>query len=245
MSARYRQGTKTVLVAGWLALVPVAAARPPAPEPPSEPSSGAPGGGSRVIDRVVAVIGTQVLTLSELEFETRVSLVQRGAVRAAEAPLDEKTLRGALELAINYRLLVAGADRLQAFQAERSEVEARLRSFRDRFEDETALLAFLARHDADLEQLTVVLERNVRAERILDSRIRLRAQVSDADVRRYWDEHKGTLGGPFEAVRDTIREKLFRERYTRLAGEEFQQVRESARIRRVAPFARLQEGEQP
>ncbi|HEX5753562.1 MAG TPA: hypothetical protein VFZ09_45630 [Archangium sp.] len=245
MSARYRQGTKTVLVVGWLALVPVAAARPPAPEPPAEPSSGASGGGSRVIDRVVAVIGTQVLTLSELEFEARVSLVQRGGMRAADASLDEKTLRGALELAINYRLLVAGADRLQAFQAERSEVDARLRAFRDRFEDETALLAFLARHDADLEQLTAVLERSVRAERILDSRIRLRAQVSDAEVRRYWDENKGTLGGPFEAVRDTIREKLFRDRYNKLAGEEFKQVRESASIRRVAPFARIQEGEQP
>ncbi|AKJ03095.1 Hypothetical protein AA314_04721 [Archangium gephyra] len=234
-----------MLVMGWLALVPMAAARPPAAEPPAEPSSGASGGGSRVIDRVVAVIGTQVLTLSELEFEARVTLVQRGGVRAAEAPLDEQTLQVALELAINHRLLVAGADRLQAFQAERSEVEARLRTFRDRFEDETSLLAFLARHDADLEQLTVVLERSVRAERILDSRIRLRAQVSDAEVRRYWEGHKGTLGGPFEAVRDTLREKLFRDRYNKLAGEEFKQVRESARIRRVAPFARIQEGEQP
>jgi hypothetical protein len=233
------------LVVGWLALVPVAAARPPAPDSSSEASSGARASEERVIDRVVAVIGTQVLTLSELEFEARVTLVQRGGVRAADASLDEKTLRGALELAINYRLLVAGADRLQAFQAERSEVEARLRTFRERFEDETALLAFLARHDADLEQLTAVLERSVRAERILDSRIRLRAQVSEAEVRRYWEEHKESLGGPFEAVRDTLKEKLFRERYNELAVDEFKLVRESARIRRVAPFARSREGEQP
>ncbi len=245
MAARYRQGTKMGLVVGWLALVPVAAARPPAPDSSSEASSGARASEERVIDRVVAVIGTQVLTLSELEFEARVTLVQRGGVRAADASLDEKTLRGALELAINYRLLVAGADRLQAFQAERSEVEARLRTFRERFEDETALLAFLARHDADLEQLTAVLERSVRAERILDSRIRLRAQVSEAEVRRYWEEHKESLGGPFEAVRDTLKEKLFRERYNELAVDEFKLVRESARIRRVAPFARSREGEQP
>jgi len=243
MAARYAQGTKTGLLVGWLVLAPVAAARPPAPGPSSEPPSGAPAAEGRVIDRVVAVIGTQVLTLSELEFEARVTLVQRGGVRASEVLLDEQTLRGALELGINQRLLVAGADRLQAFQAERSEVEARLRTFRDRFEDETALLAFLARHDADLEQLTAVLERSVRAERILDSRIRLRAQVSEAEVRRYWEEHKGTLGGPFEAVRDTLKEKLFRERYNQLAKDEFKQVRESARIRRVAPFARSREGE--
>ena len=243
MAARSGQGMKTGLVLGWLALVPVAAARPAAPGPTSGPGSEPPAGESRVIDRVVAVIGTQVLTLSELEFEARVTLVQRGGVRAAEASLDEQTLRGALELAINQRLLVAGADRLQAFQAERSEVEARLRAFRERFEDEPSLLAFLARHDADLEQLTAVLERSVRAERILDSRIRLRAQVSETEVRRYWEEHKGTLGGPYEAVRDTLKEKLFRERYGQLAKEEFKLVRDSAKIRRVAPFARIREGE--
>lgn len=243
MAAWRGQGMKTGLVVGWLALMPLAAARPAAPGASSQPSSEAPAAGGRVIERVVAVIGNQVLTLSELEFETRVMLVQRGGVRAAEVSLDEQTLRGALELAINQRLLVEGADRLQAFQAERSEVEARLRAFRERFEDETALLAFLARHDADLEQLTAVLERGVRAERILDSRIRLRAQVSEAEVRRYWEAHKGTLGGPYEAVRDTLKERLFRERYGQLAKDEFKQVRDSARIRRVAPFARIREGE--
>ncbi|WP_233262098.1 hypothetical protein [Vitiosangium sp. GDMCC 1.1324] len=225
---------KTGLVVGWLALVPVAAAGQAAPEA----SQGAAAAEGRVIDRVVAVIGNQVLTLSELEFETRVALVQRGGVRAAEARLDEQTLRGALELAINQRLLVAGADRLQAFAAERSEVEARLKVFRERFEDETALLAFLARHDADLEQLFAVLERGVRAERILDSRCRLRAQVSEAETRRYWEEHKAALGGPYESVREALKEKLIRERYSQLAKEEFAQVRAGAKVRRVAPFAR-------
>jgi hypothetical protein len=220
---------------GWLVLAPLAAARaaaPLAPSPEAQVSEG------RLVDRVVAVIEDQVLTLSELEFESRVTLVQRGGVRAADARLDEQTLRTTLELAISYRLLVAGADRLQAFQAERSEVEARLKAFRERFESESALLAFLARHEADLDQLTAVLERGVRAERILDSRIRLRAQVGEAEVRRYWEQNKGTLGGPYESVRDTLREKLVRERYNELAKEEFKQVRASARVRRVAPFAR-------
>jgi hypothetical protein len=193
--------------------------------------------GSRVLDRVVAVVGGQVLTLSELEFEARVALVQRGGVRAADERLDEHTLLGALELGINQRLLVAGADRLQAFAAERSAVEERLRLFRERFEDEPSLLSFLARHDADLDQLLVVLERGVRAERILDSRIRLRAQVSEAEVRRYWEEHRSTLGGSYEGVHDALKERLMRERYGELAKEEFKRVRADARVRRVAPFA--------
>lgn len=233
MGAARGRGVKIGLVVGWLALVPVSSAWQAAPEDAQDAASG-----GRVLDRVVAVIGNQVLTLSELEFETRVALVLRGGVRAAEAPLDEQTLRGALELAINQRLLVAGADRLQAFPAERSEVEGRLKAFRERFAGETELLAFLARHDADLEQLTAVLERGVRAERILDSRVRLRAQVSEAEVRRYWEEHKAVVGGPYESVREALKEKLFRERYGLLAKEEFAQVRAGAKVRRVAPFAR-------
>ena len=217
-------------VLGWLALALVWPVGPAAAQQPRA-------GEGRVIDRVVAVIGGQVLTLSELEFETRVALVQRGGVRAAEAPLDERTLQGALELAINQRLLVAGADRLRAFPAERSQVEERLRTFRERFDNEPALLAFLARHDSDLEQLTGVLERGVRAERILDSRVRLRAQVSEAEVRRYWEEHKAALGGPYESLRDNLKEKLMRERYGQLAKEEFAQARAGVRVRRVAPFA--------
>lgn len=235
MRAPRGRGARTGLVVGWLVLVPVSVPLSAASQALPEAPRAAQG---RIIDRVVAVIGNQVLTLSELEFETRVALVQRGGVRAAEASLDEQTLRGALELAINQRLLVAGADRLQAFPAERSEVDARLKTFRERFEDEPALLAFLARHDTDLEQLTAVLERGVRAERILDSRIRLRAQVSEAETRRYWEEHKGTVGGPYESVRDALREKLIRERYGQLAKEEFALVRASAKVRRVAPFAR-------
>ncbi len=84
----------------------------------------------QLIDRVVAIIEGQVLTQSELEFETRVALIERGAVEAVASPLDEETLRGGLELVIGQRLLVLSADRLEAFPAEQAEVESRLVRFR-------------------------------------------------------------------------------------------------------------------
>lgn len=216
------------LVVGWLLLAPVAVAQSVAPQ----------GAEGRILDQVVAVIENQVLTLSELDFEARVTLVLQGGVGAAERTLDDETRRRALELTINQRLLVMGADRLQAFAVDRSEVEARLRAFRERFQSEPELLGFLARNDADLGQLTSVLERNVRAERILDSRVRLRSQVSEVELRRYYQAHAAELGGPYEAVRESLRKKLVRERYTELAAAEFAQVRAHARVRRVALFAR-------
>ncbi len=224
---------RPLLLAAWLTVVPVAAfAQAQAGGVPA----GAPEG--QLIDRVVAIIEGQVLTQSELEFETRVALIQRGAVEAAVAPLDEETLRGALELVIGQRLQVLSADRLEAFTAEQAEVEARLSGFRRRFESEEAFQGFLARSGADVKQLTEVLKRSVRAERILDSRIRLRAQVGEAELQRYFEQHAGDYPEGYAAVKSRLRDKLFQERYKALAAEELAQVRASAQVRRVAPFSR-------
>ncbi|HET9452087.1 MAG TPA: hypothetical protein VFO83_14450 [Aggregicoccus sp.] len=196
----------------------------------------APGG--RVLDRVVAVVESQVLTQSTLEFETRVALIERGGVQAAEAPLDEEILRGALELALSQRLQVLDADRLQAFPADPQELQARHARFVASIGGEPALQAFLARHEVDAEALLAVLERALRAEHILDSRIRLRAQVSEAEVRRFYDAHAAELGGSYASVRAAVRERLVRERYSQLAKAELASVRRSPLVRRVAPFAR-------
>lgn len=220
------------MAAGWLGLAALALparAQAPAPVVP---------GPGRVLDRVVAEVEGRAVTQSELEFEARVALVQRGALQAATAPLDEQTLRGALDLSVAERLQVLDADRLQAFPAEQSEVQARVTRFKGRFPTPAAFEAFLARHEADEAQLAALLERGVRAERILDSRIRLRAQVTEVELRRYYDAHRAELDGPYEAVRGVLRERLGRERYQRLAAAELAQLQRGARVRRVAPFAR-------
>jgi hypothetical protein len=222
--------------AGWLVVAPaVAMAQAPGSGAPSAVVE-APEG--RVIDQVVAVIEGQVLTRSELEFETRVVLVQRGALQAAVEPLDEEALKAGLELAINLRLQVLSADRLEAFPTEQAEVEARLARFRALFESEEAFQSFLARSGAELKLLTEVLRRRVRAERILDSRILPRVQVSEPEVRRYYEQHASEYPKGYDAVKFQLQNKLKTERYDLLAAEDLAQLRASAQVRRVAPFAR-------
>ncbi|MBX5483911.1 MAG: hypothetical protein IRZ16_18975 [Myxococcaceae bacterium] len=212
----------------------------------------APGG---VIDRVVAVVQLragsasrstsgaeggpppEVITLSGLDFEARVALIQRGAVRAATEPLDEETLRRALENAINERLLAGEAEVLGAWRVEPAEVDAALRAFRDELGSDAALKTFLARHEADIQALERVLERHLRAARVIDSKVRLRAQVADSEVKRYFDEHRGEFSGTFEEVRPLLREKLYRERAQQLVDAELAQLRRTHEVRRVAPFA--------
>lgn len=211
----------------------------------------------QIVDRVVAVVRLRsgvsgrsvpepgatplpadVITLSGLDFEARVALVQRGAIRAATEPLDEDALKGALEYAISERLLAGEADALDAWRVEGSEVESAVRALRARFGSPADFAAFLARHEADEQALARVLERSLRASKVLDSKVRLRAQVSEADVRRYYDAHRAELGKSYEEVRAALREKLVRDRYQQLAEAELEQLRRTHDVRRVAPFAR-------
>ncbi len=191
-----------------------------------------------VIDRVVALVAGQVITLSELEFEARVALIERGGVEAANAPLDDQALRSALELAIGERLETEAADKLQAFNLEEGEVESAVREFKSKFRSDAEMASFLAKHEADQQQLTAVLARRMRAEKILDSKISLRARVSEAEVRRFYDDHRAELAGSYEEARSRIREKLVRDRYASLASEELRQIRKGVDVRMIAPFAR-------
>jgi len=187
---------------------------------------------AEVLDRVVAQVDGQVITLSDLRFEARVAMVERGGAALAETPLDEATLRSALELAIAQRAAGAEADRLGSFPLEASDVETRLKRFEGRFADHSAFERFLDASGADLSQLRDVLGRALRAERALDARVRLRAQVSEADVRRAW-EAEGSPGS-FEEARAALRDQLVRQRYEAAAREELAKLRAAAQVRIVA-----------
>ena len=193
---------------------------------------------ARVIDRTVALVEGRVITLSELDFEARVELIQRGGIASADAALDDEALGSALQLSIAEWLENIEADKLQAFPVEEGEVEAALRQFRSRFDSELDFSRFLQRHEADLQQLSSLLARQLRAQKVLDSKVRLRARASDAEVRRYYEEHRAELGPSFEKVREQIQEKLFREHYQELANGEVRQLRRGADVRLIAPFAR-------
>jgi hypothetical protein len=193
---------------------------------------------AQVIDRTVALVEGRVITLSELDFEARVGLIEAGGIASAVGALDDETLGSALRLSIAERLENIEADKLQAFPVEESEVEAALRQFRARFSSELEFSRFLERHEADVQQLSSLLARQLRAQKVLDSKVRLRAHASDAEVRRYYEEHRGELGPSFEKVREQIQEKLFRDHYQELAKTEVRQLRRNADVRLIAPFAR-------
>ena len=192
----------------------------------------------RVIDRAVASIDGRVITLSELDFEARVALIQMGGTKAAGGSLDDEALRSALDLAVGERLETNEADKLQAYPLDEGEVEAALQRFERRFSSHRELEEFLARHDCDRNQLAALLARSLRASKVLEGKVKLRAQVSEAEVKRFYEAHRLELGPSFDQARAAVRQKMSAERLRQLILEELIQARKAADVRLIAPFLR-------
>ena len=186
----------------------------------------------RVLDRVVALVDGRVLSWTQLDFEARVMLIDRGGVEAATAPLDAATLQNALDLAIAQRAATTEADKLNAYPVEPAEIDQRLRTFESRFPSTAAFQAFLKAHDADRAALAEVLARALRTEKFIEGRVRLRSQVPESEVRKAWEADKG--GRSWEEARGPLRERLQRERAFVLAREALAQLRSSIPVRVIA-----------
>jgi len=186
---------------------------------------------------VVAVINREVITLSELLFEARVALAHAGGAEALATPLDGPLLRSTLDYVVGQRLQVAEAEKLQAFAVDQQEVDAALFAFERRVGSPGAVTALLATSDMGRESLAAVLARRIRAERALDGKLRLKAQVSDAEVRRAWELSPNARSQPYDLVRAEVRDRLVRERYRELAHAELLRLRRAADVRVVDPGA--------
>jgi hypothetical protein len=187
----------------------------------------------RIIDRAVASIEGRVITASQLQFEARVLLIAAGGTEAAFAPLDPPALAAGLSAMVDQRLALLEADKLDAYQLEPGELERAIAQFRGRFASEEKFARFLAEHEADLSDLSEILRRSLRAERALEGKLRLRAQVTEAEARTFRAEHS-----EFKDVGvDRVRAMLVQRRFGELVRKELAGQRRQVDVRLLGPFA--------
>jgi hypothetical protein len=192
-----------------------------------------------VVEAVVAVLrnpasaAPRPITLSRLEEEARVALVDRGAVEAATAPLDRAALSAALRWTVDQLLVADEAARLRLDEAPRDELLAALRRFKARFAGEAAWLDFLARTELTEEEVTALLARRLRVERYLASRVGRAARVGEAEVDG-WLAERGAAGAGASA-RAAARAEIARERAEAQSVQLLSDLRARADLRVVLP----------
>lgn len=205
-----------------------------------------------VVDRVVARVDDAVITLSELEAETRLVLLDaRNPVLALQAELTTPLLTSVLRSMVRRTLLLAELRRLQLRAAPEEDVARMLHRLQARFEGEAPLVAFLhaigltdrvPELDPRLQAPRALVERvrqEVEVNRFLDVRVRLNVVVSPAELRACYEANRARFPGQaFEAVAPQVRLRLVEQKEARALAEVVEQLEARARIRLEPPFDR-------
>ncbi|MFN7131585.1 MAG: hypothetical protein ACK4N5_05845 [Myxococcales bacterium] len=187
----------------------------------------------------MAVVDKQPLMQSELEFEARVALIAKGGTEAVYAALPDEVLASVVDYVIGQKVAHAEAERLGVFAVDDAEVVKGMQAFAQKFPHDRAYHEFLLAQEASEDQLAAIIRRDLRVARYVDSKVKLMARVTEAELRRFYDTHQEDFAGQsYNRVREGIRALLIRERYQDLARTQLEQLRARSDIRLVAAWAR-------
>jgi hypothetical protein len=166
--------------------------------------------GADIIDRILAVVGGELILLSDANLARRLGLVP--------APASEQDpIRAALDALIDRQLELTEVNRYLPPEPTAAEIQTREAAVRSRFASDEELDRTLTQFGLNREQLRLRLRDDLRIESYLAQRFEAAAQPSDDEVLEYFRAHeaefaKGGAERPYAEVRDEVRTGLVRER---------------------------------
>jgi hypothetical protein len=162
-----------------------------------------------VIDRVMAVVAGQVITLSDVE----------GAIALGLVPTsdDPNPRQAALQRLIERELQLREVRRYMPPDPGEPEIEQRLQKTRERFSSPQELTETLARAGIDEARLREIIRDDLRIQAYLNERFAGFAQPTEEELLAYYAAHrseysKDGIVPPFEDVRDLVRQQVENER---------------------------------
>jgi hypothetical protein len=163
---------------------------------------------AEVIDRILAVVDTQIITLSDV----------RAALRFALVPEDVSVdpIAAVLQRLIDRRLMLAEVDRYAPPEPAPAAVEAAIAVVERRFKDPLEMEIALNQAATSREELRRWVRDTLRLETYFQQRFSTVVQPSEDEILRYHREHPAefTVSGKvqsLEAVRDAVRTAVIRE----------------------------------
>ncbi|MGH9372230.1 MAG: hypothetical protein ACRD15_11925 [Vicinamibacterales bacterium] len=169
-----------------------------------------------IIDRVLAVVDAQIITLSDVRAAIRFELVP--------ADVSEDPVNAALQRLIDRRVMLAEVDRYAPAEPEAGAIDAAIAVVSAKSKDALAFETELNRYGLSQEELRRFMRDSLRLEEYLQQRFASTGQPSDGEVARYYQEHPGefTVEGqlrPFDDVRDQARASVSARRRSEFVQE--------------------------
>jgi peptidyl-prolyl cis-trans isomerase SurA len=181
---------------------------------------------AELIDRVVAAVNNDVVTLSEL----RQAVAFNAALGGKEnGRLLERETREGL---INGRLLLQEAYRLKFAEPAEEEIAAEVDRLRQRLGSDDAYRAFLERTGLTEERLGRMLGDRLLIERFVEKKIGLYARVSRDEAQSYFQDHPNEFKDMrFSQVQKSITAILSEQKVSQQLDQYIAELRDRAVIR--------------
>ncbi|HEY3383278.1 MAG TPA: hypothetical protein VGK32_16015 [Vicinamibacterales bacterium] len=182
---------------------------------------------AQIVDRVLAVVAGQVITLSDTRAVQTFGLLR--PVAAQQGPPD------LLVYLVNRQLMLMEVDRYSAPDPEPAQVDRVVASIRARFSTDAEYQQALNRTAMTDGRLRATVADNLRIELYLDQRFSAAAQPTPDEMQRYYQVHRAefTKGGrllTFDDVQQLVQEQVAMARRTTLVADWLDQLRRRADV---------------
>lgn len=195
---------------------------------------------AEIVDRLIAVAGSRVITWSDVQWEARYQAFLLGQEPPGPDTLAPKEAREPiLERLIDQRLLEQDRNALPFSSADESETQRRFEEVRQRFSSPEAYREALARYGLAEAELRERLERETNLMAFTESRLRPQVRFDSAETERYYQEifsaelrRQGqTTIPPLAEVREQIEEVLAEQQVNRRLDEWLRDLRARLGVR--------------
>jgi hypothetical protein len=182
-------------------------------------------GSPEIIDRILAVVESQPITLSDVRGVTRLGL------ETPEPAVDP--IRSVLDALIDRQLMLVEVDRYAPPEPSPAAIEARLNQIRARLPDALAFETTLHQIGMTVEHLRRYIRDSLRIESYIQQRFTAAIQPSDDEIAAYYRLNAETRDGklaPYADVRSDARARLIEQRRAVLVREWLAGLRRRAEI---------------
>jgi len=189
---------------------------------------------AEIVDRIAVSVGNRVITESDLYREIRLTAFLNGQ----KPDFSPESKRQTAERLVDQRLMRTELDMSRYLLPTAEESDAALRELKSRFPDDDAYRRGLAEYGIREDDLTARLTWQLTLVHFIDVRFRAGIQVSDEEVRNYFNERlrpileKAHPGQPvsLDDYRDTIERTLTGEAADQQAEQWLKRARSRNRI---------------
>jgi peptidyl-prolyl cis-trans isomerase SurA len=163
-----------------------------------------------VLDRVLAVVNGEIISLSDVENE----LIFFGEVKPVpEKGFSDSDIQAGIQRLIDHKLLLAEAKRFDVENPNSKQIQEKLEEIQKRFSTPGDFEKALRQNAMTLEDLKQKIAEHLIVDRFIDQRIRFFAIVLPEEIAGYYAEHQADFQGkPLEEVEKDIERILLEQK---------------------------------